>query len=88
MAVNASQLAVSTTPAAVHDPAGDGDGQSVAILTCDVDLYLGPTNAVSSSTGAKLPAGTPLGVDLAPGERLFAVTASGSGTAHVLRTGV
>lgn len=91
MSGSASQIGVSTTPielsaASETDMAG---GQSVGILDCDVDLYLGFSSSItSSSTTAKLPAHTPLGLDLDPGSHLWAVTASGSGTAHVLRTGV
>ena len=88
MAVSASQVAVSTSATALHASESDSRiGQSVAILTCTVDIYLGATNAVTTGTGAKLPAGTPLSVDLDAGEQLWAIAASG-GTAHVLRTGV
>jgi hypothetical protein len=88
VAVSASQVAVSTTATLLSARETDNiSGQSVAILSCPVDLYLGP-EGVTSSTGAKLPSGTPLGVDLMPGESLYAATASGSTTAHVLRTGV
>jgi hypothetical protein len=63
------------------------EGRNLAVLGCDVDVYLGDTNAVTTSTGAKLAAGVPLSVDLASGERVWAV-AGGAGTLHMIETGV
>ena len=90
MTFQAAQVAVSTTPTLLSaaSESDDRSGQSLAVLTCDIDIYLGGSNSVTSSTGAKLPAGSPIGIDLQSGEAVYAVTASGSGTAHVLRTGV
>ena len=88
MALTASQVAVSTTAVQLSSAeTDDRAGSSVAVLTCTVDIYLGATSSVTTGTGAKLPAGSAVSVDLAPGEQLWAIAAS-SGTAHVLRTGV
>lgn len=90
MSVSPAQVAVSTTPArlSVAAPTDRSAGQSVAITSCDVDLYLGGDDEVDSSSGALLPAGVPYSQDLAAGEDLWAVTDSGAGTAHVMRGGV
>lgn len=63
------------------------DGQSVAITSCDVDVYLGGDSTVTSSTGAKLASGTPISVDLGVNEELW-VNPGADGTAHVLAQGV
>lgn len=91
MAFAGAQVAVSTTPAllSASTDTDNVSGQSVGIITCDVDIYLGGTNSItSSSNSAKLPAGTPYSTTLQPGESLYAVTASGTGTAHVTRQGI
>jgi hypothetical protein len=91
MGLAVAQVAVTaaTSPelTVATDEADSRGGQSIAILDCDVDLYLGPDAAVTAGTGAKLPAHTPFAADLAHGERLFARGAA-AGTAQVVRTGV
>lgn len=89
--------AVAVSDTAVQLSAADGstdfqEGQSLAILGCDVDIYLGGSDAVTASggsRGARLTAGTPLSVDLAGHDHVWAICATGiSGTAEVVRVGV
>lgn len=90
MSVFAGRLVVGTTPVELTAAApadAQGSGQSVALLDCDVDLYVGATNAVTTSGGARLPAHTPFAADVDDGDHLWLVAGS-AGTAHVVRTGV
>jgi hypothetical protein len=90
MAVQAAQVAVSTTAVDLTASA-PGDrvaGSSIVVTAPDAaDLYVGPSG-VTATTGFRVKAGTTLSGGLDSNERLFAVLASGTGTAYVLRTGV
>lgn len=89
MAFRGEQIAVSTTAVELTQFAETDtiSGRSLAILGATVDVYLGNTSAVTTSTGAKLAASAPLAMDLDRKDRVFAIAAS-SGIAHVVETGV
>jgi len=86
MALSTAQVAVSTTAVELTARAAT-DPRSSILVTPTVDLFVGPAG-VTAATGYKVPAAGSVGLDLGPGERLYGITASGTGTAHVLRSGV
>lgn len=87
MAVIGLRVAVANVPTLVV--AADPDGSSVLVRNADaaaaVDLG-GPT--VATGAGFSLGAGAAVSLDLAPNEKLYGVTASGSITVHVLENRV
>lgn len=90
MAVAASQKTVAATATLLTTaPTDNVSGSSV--LACNrhasVVSYVGPSD-VTTSTGFKLGVGDSIAVDLAPGEALYGIVASGTGTVHVLEAGV
>jgi hypothetical protein len=86
MAITTGQVAVSTT--AVELTARPAtDERSSIVVTPTVDLFVGPSG-VTAATGYRVPVGTSLALDLESSERLYGITASGTGTAYVLRSGV
>lgn len=86
MAITTAQLAVGTTVVELtaRNPT---DERSSIVVTPTVDLFVGPAG-VTAANGYRVPAGGSLALDLESSERLYGVTASGTGTAHVLRSGV
>jgi hypothetical protein len=89
MAFRGEQIAVGTSAVELTQFAESDtvSGRSLAITKATVDIFLGATSAVTSSTGALLPTGTPIAMDLDRKDRVWAIAAS-SGTAHVVETGV
>jgi hypothetical protein len=87
MAVQAEQVPVGTTAVDLTDLVDLGDRAYSVAVTPTVDLFVGPAG-VTAATGYKVPAGSTLGIDLTSGERLYGITASGTGTAYVLRSGM
>jgi hypothetical protein len=82
--VTVGTAAVELTALAEADTTG---GRSLAITTVTVDVFLGATSAVTTSTGAKIPSGSGIGFDLSSGDHVWAI-AAGAGTAHVVEVGV
>lgn len=64
-------------------------GQSISIMPCAVDLWLGDSAVDTSgaSEGAKLPAGSSFSTDLDPREVLY-VKSTAVATVYVLHQGV
>lgn len=89
MAVQPDQVAVGTTATELTTaPTDTVAGQSLAIRNKGTaSVYLGGAG-VTTGNGFELAAGESLSVDLAEGERLYAIAASGTVPVHVLRTGV
>lgn len=75
--------AVELTSRPVTDPSNSIAVQAPAAAT----LWVGPAG-VTAATGFPVAAGQTLALDLGPGERLYGILASGSGTAYALATGV
>jgi hypothetical protein len=90
MALKTAQVTVGTTPVLLTGPDLDHrDGSSIAVQAPSAAaLYIGGDSTVSSSTGWLIAAGQTLALDLEPGESVYGVLMSGTGTAFVLRTGV
>jgi hypothetical protein len=86
MALQSAQVAVGTTAVELtqRDPA---DPRNSIVVTPTVDLFVGPAG-VTAANGYRVSAGTSLAMDLESSERLYGITASGTGTAYVLRSGV
>lgn len=86
MANSTAQVSVTTTAASlVTAPASSGPAASTYTFqnAGATDCYLGTSNAVTASTGFLLKAGAAFSCDLAPGDKMFAVTGSGSTSVHV-----
>lgn len=84
MALKTAQIAVSTTP--VELTIKDPNSTILIQAPAAVDLFVGgPT--VTATTGYPVRAGREVAFDFT-GERLYAVVATGTATAYVLRTGV
>lgn len=91
MAFRGEQITVGTTPVELTQFAelDTTAGRSIGILLVETAaIFLGKDNTVTPSTGAKVVAGAGPAMDLARGDRVWAVTASGSATVHVIETGV
>jgi hypothetical protein len=90
MTVKAAQITVGTIPVLLTGADLDHrDGSSIAIQApAAANMYIGGDNTVSASTGWQVAAGQTLALDLEPGEPVYGVLMSGTGTAFVLRTGV
>jgi hypothetical protein len=86
MALQAAQVAVGTTVVELTNRSPTDPTNSI-VVTPTVDLFVGPAG-VTAATGYRIPAGGSLSLDLGSQERLYGVTASGTGTAYVLRSGV
>lgn len=84
MAYNASQVAVGTTAEQLFT-SGPAPAYDVLVYST-VALYVGPTPAVTSSTGYLIPASTPVSIPATGSEDdvLYGIAAS-SGTAYVLQ---
>lgn len=88
MALQAAQVAVSTIAVELTSRAATDPRSSIAVQApAAAALYVGPAG-VTAATGYLIAAGQSIGLDLGPGERLYGILASGTGTAYVLRTGV
>jgi hypothetical protein len=72
---------------------GTSDDDSIRGISAAVknagaaSIFLGPDD-VTTATGYELAAGGELGIDLAPGEELYGIVATGTQAAQVLRAGV
>jgi hypothetical protein len=90
MALKTTQVPVTAT--AVKLTGTDADclpGSGIAIQApSGATLWIGGDNTVSATSGFPVAAGTTQPMDLLPGEDVWGVLASGTGTAYVLRTGV
>lgn len=82
MAVTAEQVSVGTTAVALN--AAANTGLSLVLRAGTTGVFVGPSG-VTTTNGLELSSGTPLAIDLDPGDVLYAVHAS-SATVHVLRT--
>lgn len=89
MAVQTAQITVGTTAVELTGSQTDSvAGSSLAVRApSTAEMWVGAAG-VTPSTGWPVAAGQSLALDLTGDERVFAVLASGSGTAYVLRTGV
>lgn len=88
MAVTAQRVTVATTATRIDQTGADTfSGTSLQVRCATTDLYLGASD-VTAATGYLLPAGDSFGVDLDAGEKLYAVVASGTAEAHVLRVSI
>lgn len=92
MAVVARRVNVGTTPvrldSATSSDARDGKVVTIRNSSISTPCYLGP-DTVSASTGYSLGASEVLArIPLNAGDILYAVTATGSATVHVLEVGV
>lgn len=88
MAVAAAQVSVGTSATVLN--AVDADPQSVLVRSpsaATTSVYVGPST-VTTGNGFELPAGGSLSMDLAAGEQLYGIVASGTQTVHVLRAAV
>lgn len=81
MAVTAAQVTVTGTATALNTA---GPGLNLLVSAQATGVFVGPSN-VTTSTGLELPNGTPVAVDLDPGDVLYAIHAT-SATVEVLRT--
>jgi hypothetical protein len=84
-AYKAAQVAVTTTAAELF-ASGPAPAYQV-LLYSTVEIFVGPTSSVTSSTGFLVPATTltPIPETGAEVDTLYAVTSSGTGTAYVLQ---
>lgn len=79
-----AQTSVGTT--AVQLSTGDGDGQSIAVKNGGAgSIYVGGAG-VTSATGFEIATGVTFTADLAPGEDLYGISASGTNAVFILRT--
>lgn len=81
MAVTSGQVAVGSTATALNTA---GAGQHLVLVAQSTGVFVGGSG-VTTSDGLELPNGTPLAVQVDPGDVLFAVHAT-SATVHVLGT--
>lgn len=72
---NAAALLTGTT---------SGEGQAVVLLA-DVDWYMGGPS-VTTANGILVPANTKVTINLDPGDKVYGILASGTGTCRVLKT--
>lgn len=92
MAIDASSVTVGTSPTRLTSQS-DADvnpwasSLAVALPAGGSTVFVGGP-AVTTSTGFPLAAGSSLALDLAVGDEVYAVVASGTQTVNVLRSGV
>lgn len=82
MAVTAEQASVGTTATALN--AAATAGMTLTLRAGAAGVFVGPSG-VTTTSGLELPNGTPLAINIDPGDVLYAVHAS-SATVQVLRT--
>ncbi len=89
MAVTSAQITVGATPTRVSAAESDSVyGSSLIIRNAGAcDVFLGNAG-VTTTTGFAVAAGAEYSFDLASGDDLFAIVATGTVTVAVLRTGV
>lgn len=87
MAVQALRVTVGTTATELSGADHDVRSGSSVLVRPAADVYVGGPG-VTTAAGYLVAAGTELSVDLVGGERLYAVTVTGTVVVSVLRTGV
>lgn len=88
MAVTSAQKSVTTSATlltATTAPTNYGASLLATNRHATVSVFLGPAGVTSS--GYELKAGESIAFDLAPGEALYAIAASGTVLVHVLQAG-
>lgn len=91
MAFRGEQITVTTTPVELTQLAelDTTSGRSIGITKITgAAIFLASDNTVTSSTGAQVDIGPGPAMDLARGDHVWAVTASGTAVVHVIETGV
>lgn len=87
MSIEAAQVSVGTSPVSLAD--GGSNGVSVLVQNVSATTaLLGGSATMGTLTGAQLLGTAALGWYVGQGESLYAVTASGTASLHVLRGGV
>lgn len=91
MAFRGEQISVTTTPVELTQFAevDTTTGRSLGITkVVTAAIFLGADNTVTSATGAQVDIGPGPAMDLARGDHVWAVTASGTAVVHVIETGI
>lgn len=86
MALETAQVAVGTTVVELTNRPATDPSNSLAVRPT-VDLFVGAAG-VTAATGFLVSAGSTLTLDLQSSERVYGITAAGTGTAYVLRSGL
>ena len=90
MAVRHNSISVGTSATALHyqEPASADRGQEVLLTNAgSASVYVGGPGVTTTSYGYELKAGTSLAVEIADGESLFGVVATGTVTVRALYVG-
>lgn len=83
MPITNTTVALSTTAALLTGTTA-GEGQSV-VISADVAWFMGGSG-VTTANGIAVSANERVVIDLMPGDKVYGVLASGTGTARVMKT--
>jgi hypothetical protein len=90
MAVVSAQTTITSTRARISANLDDDHSPGASVLIRNrgsVSVWIGGP-AVSASNGFEVQAGETISLELTGGDKLYAVTSSGSSTCHIVQAGV